>query len=91
MKKASALIWFRNDLRLADNPALLNAVSAYSYIVPVFVYSPEEEGNWSRGVAPVEELAAGGTKLGSNYLYPIVVHKIARQRALSAFKRMPQL
>jgi len=51
MNKASALVWFRNDLRLADNPALLNAMSSYSYIVPVFIYAPQEEGNWSPGAA----------------------------------------
>ncbi len=51
MNKASALVWFRNDLRLADNPALLNAISSYSYIVPVFIYAPQEEGNWSPGAA----------------------------------------
>ena len=39
-------------------------------------------------LAPVEELTAAGVKLGSNYPYRIVVHGIARQRALSAFKQL---
>ncbi len=51
MTKTAALVWFRNDLRLADNPALLKAISSYSYITPVFIYSSEEEGNWSLGAA----------------------------------------
>lgn len=45
------LVWFRDDLRLADNPALAGAVSRGHPIIPVFIWAPEEEGNWRPGAA----------------------------------------
>lgn len=39
----AVLMWFRQDLRLADNPALRSASAAGLPIVPVFVWAPEEE------------------------------------------------
>ena len=48
---SSALVWFRRDLRLADNPALRAALDAGHDIVPVYVHAPAEEGNWVPGPA----------------------------------------
>ena len=48
---SSALLWFRNDLRLADNSALAAAINTGSSIIPVFIWSPEEAGGWSPGRA----------------------------------------
>jgi deoxyribodipyrimidine photo-lyase len=48
---STALVWFRKDLRLADNPALRAAAAAARHIVPVYVWSPEEEGAWTQGAA----------------------------------------
>jgi len=39
----SVLMWFRLDLRLADNPALCAAAKTGLPVVPVFLWSPEEE------------------------------------------------
>jgi deoxyribodipyrimidine photo-lyase len=47
---APTLVWFRLDLRLADNPALA-AAAARGPVVPVFVWSPEEEGAAAPGAA----------------------------------------
>lgn len=47
----TALVWFRHDLRLADNPALSNALANRRQIIPVFVYAPEEYGDWTPGAA----------------------------------------
>jgi deoxyribodipyrimidine photo-lyase len=47
----TTLVWFRHDLRLADNPALLAAVRQGACVVPVFIWSPEEEGRWQPGAA----------------------------------------
>jgi deoxyribodipyrimidine photo-lyase len=44
------IVWFRNDLRLADNPALAEA-TARGPVVPVYVWAPEEEGEWPPGAA----------------------------------------
>ena len=35
-----AIMWFRRDLRLADNPALLAALAEHTDVVPVFVVDP---------------------------------------------------
>ncbi len=46
-----SLVWFRQDLRLSDNPALLAAVERDEPIIPVYIWSPEEEGGWAPGGA----------------------------------------
>lgn len=43
-------MWLRNDLRLADNPALADA-AARGPVVPVYVWAPDEEGDWPPGAA----------------------------------------
>jgi deoxyribodipyrimidine photo-lyase len=40
---APAIVWLRQDLRLADNPALHAACRRGGPVVPVFVWAPEEE------------------------------------------------
>jgi deoxyribodipyrimidine photo-lyase len=49
MKEVS-LVWFRLDLRLADNPALSAAIQ-HGAVIPVFIHAPEEEAPWSPGGA----------------------------------------
>jgi deoxyribodipyrimidine photo-lyase len=46
----TTVVWFRNDLRLADHAALTHAVDRGS-VVPVFVWTPDEEGEWAPGGA----------------------------------------
>lgn len=46
----TTLVWLRRDLRVKDNPALLEAARAGT-VVPVFVWSPDEEGDWAPGAA----------------------------------------
>ena len=36
-----AVVWFRDDLRLADNPALTAASAADTAVVAVYVYDPQ--------------------------------------------------
>ena len=45
------IVWFRADLRLADNPALHAAAETRRPIVPLFIWCPEEEGDWPPGAA----------------------------------------
>jgi deoxyribodipyrimidine photo-lyase len=47
----STLVWFRQDLRVADNPALDAAVRAGAAVVPLFIFAPEEAGDWAPGGA----------------------------------------
>lgn len=37
------LLWFRRDLRLCDNPALTGSLELGAPVIPVFIWSPEEE------------------------------------------------
>lgn len=44
------LVWFRQDLRLADNPAL-QAAAAQGPVLPVFIWAPSEDQEWAPGAA----------------------------------------
>jgi deoxyribodipyrimidine photo-lyase len=46
-----ALVWFRSDLRLTDQPALQAALRAADVIVPVYIHAPDEEAPWAPGAA----------------------------------------
>ncbi|KRG70609.1 cryptochrome/photolyase family protein [Pseudoxanthomonas dokdonensis] len=48
---ATALVWFRNDLRLDDHPALRAALEAGYTPVPVYIHAPGEEAPWQPGQA----------------------------------------
>ncbi len=48
---STAIVWFRRDLRLIDNPALDAAVQSGLPIVALYVHAPEEEGEWQSGAA----------------------------------------
>jgi deoxyribodipyrimidine photo-lyase len=48
---STALVWLRRDLRLADNPALANALAAHSRVLAVYLHAPHEEGDWAPGGA----------------------------------------
>lgn len=45
------LLWFRNDLRLEDNPAFWEACQKGIPIIPLFIDSSEEHGDWALGAA----------------------------------------
>lgn len=47
----TSIVWFRNDLRVLDHPALKNASELSDSIIPVFIYSPDCEGDWTFGGA----------------------------------------
>jgi deoxyribodipyrimidine photo-lyase len=51
MSSGACLVWFRRDLRLSDNPALHAAVVSGKLVVPLFIWSPDEEAPWSPGAA----------------------------------------
>ena len=47
----TAIVWFRRDFRLADNPALTAAAESDHSILPVYIHDPEAEGDWAPGSA----------------------------------------
>ena len=48
---STALVLFRRDLRLTDNPALSAACAAHAQVIPVFIHAPDEDGEWTTGAA----------------------------------------
>jgi len=49
--RSPIILWFRRDLRVDDNPALCFACEQNQPIVPVYIWSPEEDGVWQMGEA----------------------------------------
>lgn len=45
------IVWFRQDLRLSDNPALAAAVATGAPVIPLFVLDEETPGQWAHGGA----------------------------------------
>lgn len=48
---APVIVWFRKDLRLADNPALNAAAEQGAPVLPVFIFDAENASEWSIGAA----------------------------------------
>lgn len=72
MNRRPTIVWFRHDLRTADQPALAAALQRGGPVVPVFIGSPEEDGQWPPGGASrwwlrrsLIELAGSLERLGS--------------------------
>lgn len=36
------IVWFRNDLRIHDNPALIKALSTAKFVIPVYIFDPRQ-------------------------------------------------
>jgi deoxyribodipyrimidine photo-lyase len=47
----TTLVWFRQDLRLGDQPALRAALQEAHHLIPVYIHAPEEAGDWAPGAA----------------------------------------
>ncbi|MCC6272737.1 MAG: deoxyribodipyrimidine photo-lyase [Deltaproteobacteria bacterium] len=90
MGVSPTILWFRLDLRLADNPALQAALRRGGPILPVFVWAPEEEGAWAPGGASrwwlhrsLRALAEALEKKGA----PLVIRRGPAARALADLAR----
>ncbi|MFI0434506.1 MAG: cryptochrome/photolyase family protein [Parachlamydiaceae bacterium] len=49
--EAPSIVWFRQDLRLEDQPALSAAIAKGGAIIPLFIWAPDEENEWAPGAA----------------------------------------
>jgi deoxyribodipyrimidine photo-lyase len=47
----SAIVWFRQDLRLTDNPALNAALRDNQHVIPLYCFTNDESGDWPLGEA----------------------------------------
>ena len=73
--KSPVIVWFRQDLRLHDHAALVAAVDSGRPVIPVYIWSPAEEGAWAYGGAKkwwlhhsLKALNDSLVKLGSNLI-----------------------
>lgn len=48
---AITIVWFRQDLRLSDNPALAHAIKSGGKIIPVYILDDKAAGQWALGGA----------------------------------------
>lgn len=46
-----AIVWFRRDLRIADNPALAEALAKHDRVLAVYIHAPEDDLTWALGSA----------------------------------------
>jgi deoxyribodipyrimidine photo-lyase len=46
-----AIVWFRQDLRVSDNPALHAAARSDASIIPVYIHDDEDAAEWAPGAA----------------------------------------
>lgn len=51
MSNAPIIVWFRQDLRLTDNPALYEAVKTGIPVIPIYILDDENAGKWPMGGA----------------------------------------
>ncbi|MEB3286380.1 MAG: deoxyribodipyrimidine photo-lyase [Vampirovibrionales bacterium] len=51
MADAPIILWFRQDFRLSDHPALTAACQTACAVIPVYIWDEEAEGGWPLGAA----------------------------------------
>lgn len=51
MNAAPVIVWFRQDLRIADNPALSAAAATRQPVIALYILDDETPGEWSMGGA----------------------------------------
>jgi len=86
---SATLLWLRQDLRLADHPALHAAVERGAPVIPVFLWCPQEEGAWAPGAASrwwlhqsLDALRSDYAKRGATLIIRRVDDSLAALRAL---------
>lgn len=79
------IVWFRQDLRIEDQPALMAAIERRGAVIPVYIWAPDEEGEWSYGGASrwwlhysLEKLQDKLEKLGA----PLIIRRGASLQTL---------
>ena len=45
------IIWFRHDLRINEQPTFLAAIERGAPVIPIYIWSPQDEGHWPMGAA----------------------------------------
>lgn len=75
MANSPALLWFRQDLRLHDNPALRHALADGYGVIPVYILDDENAKGWAMGGASRwwlhQSLSALNTDLGGRLVFRV--------------------
>jgi deoxyribodipyrimidine photo-lyase len=77
----TTLVWYRQDLRLADQPALA-ASAARGPVVPVYIWAPDEEGRWPYG---------GASRWWLNHSLASLAEQLTSQGSRLIIRRGPSL
>ncbi len=85
---APAIFWFKNDLRLQDNPGLTAACDSGKPVIPVYILDDESPLHWKRGGASRwwlhHSLAALSADIEKAGLHPLVLlHGDAKKEIMS--------
>ena len=83
MSKRPIIVWFRQDLRLADNVALSKAAQSGAPIIALYVLDNESAGSWARGAASRWWLHHSLTELASR-LADLGIKLVLRRGAAAA-------
>ncbi|MDE0111491.1 MAG: deoxyribodipyrimidine photo-lyase [Albidovulum sp.] len=51
VKQPIVVMWFRQDLRIADNPAFMHACKTSNRVLPIYILDDENSGRWKMGAA----------------------------------------
>lgn len=73
MKKSPVIVYFRQDLRLSDNPALFEAAKSGAQIIPIYIVDTHYPGHWTLGGAQKAWLSEAIEKLQEKI--PLTVFK----------------
>lgn len=78
-KNSPVIVWFRQDLRLQDNPALKTALETGRAIIPLYILDDKTPGKWKHGGASRwwlhNSLTALDASLQKNGFHPLVFLK----------------
>ena len=83
-----ALLWFRNDLRLADNPALRDALATGGPVLPVYILDDAAAGAWQAGGAARWWLHGSLASLQRDLAGPGLRLKLLRGDAAGCIERL---
>jgi deoxyribodipyrimidine photo-lyase len=74
-KPSAVILWFRQDLRLGDNPACSATLASNLPVIPVYIWHPTDAGEWAMGAAAqvwlqgsLQALTSSLKALGSNLI-----------------------
>ena len=68
---SNALVWFHNDLRLGDNPALVKAIESGNKVIPIYIWDENDSdlhtGSQESGgyISPLDRLSNRIEELGN--------------------------